>query len=1066
MKTTFAIRAMLLVLGLFLAPKLVQAQASWEVFGQQRMQYRTFEWQFLDSSHFRVFYYAQGKANAQYILSIAEQELNHLVYMMGGRLNKKINIVLYNHFGDYRQTNIGMQVQAINKANGGKLDVVGDNMPVYYNGDHKQLKQQVFKGIATVIKNNMLFGDNVKDVVKNAVKMNLPEWYTEGYVHYVAEPWTADLQHELEMRLLKKHKRKFNDLSLEAPALVGHSFWHYIADQYGENTISNLLYLTRYRKSVNDALASVLQIPAKDVYTGWELYYSKRLFDSDPNDTLENRELLTSFKAKPNTRYSQFIVSPKGKEIAWVEQKEGLFKVMLMNTEFNKTATVLEGGYRVEASLSDPDYPLLCWSPSGQKIAMIFTKKNQLILRIQTVGKGRTYNKVIPANRVDRITGISFMLDENNLAVTAIRKGQSDLYKLSALSGRLEPISFDLYDDKTPAYLQNEMGTGILFLSNRQEPYFQNSREGDELRSESRLLLYRPSNGNVLLPLSYNKQAIRLPMQWGRDAVAYLTEDKRKTVRKVVKIKKTGGLQDTIETYTSPLFGKHVVAQTYVHQKDRVVEVVNDRNEFKVYYTPMDSLLVAETKYREQVPETPVDTTEVEKENTSRSAAYANSFSLGQSKTLDDIFSPAKSNKKDYALFQGNLRKIKGFHYKPTFNASFVQTSLDNTLLFTRYQPYDYSAGSYMNPPLSAFATASLTDVMEDYKITAGTRLGFNLSALNYFVQFTNYRRRADWGFTYFHSGSRNEYDQRNAAPPFYSPFPVIGKVKLDYFQGHWNWPFNNEQSIRIQSGIRYDHIHLLANEQYSIGIPDDRQAWSVSRVEYVFDNTLSPLINIWKGSRAKIFGEYQYRFTNGGKGFYNIGYDARNYTTLYKNIILASRIAGAHSFGNAKILYFLGGVDNDLNPQQDNNTIISRTDNYAFQSLATNMRGYRQGNRNGNSFLVINEEVRFPIYNTFFKKPIKSAFLRDMQLVAFTDIGSAWRGILPNSDNMRNDNFVQDQNSPVTVFIESNRYDFCWGYGLGLRSHVLGYFLRADFAWNIEGNRKPQIYLSMATDF
>ena len=88
------------------------------------------------------------------------------------------------------------------------------------------------------------------------------------------------------------------------------------------------------------------------------------------------------------------------------------------------------------------------------------------------------------------------------------------------------------------------------------------------------------------------------------------------------------------------------------------------------------------------------------------------------------------------------------------------------------------------------------------------------------------------------------------------------------------------------------------------------------------------------------------------------------------------------------------------------------------------------------------------------------------MQLIVFTDIGSAWRGLLPNSDNIRTGNFVQDPNSPVTVYIESNRNDICWGYGTGFRTHVLGYFLRCDFAWNIEGNKKPQIYVSMATDF
>lgn len=1065
MKKAHLIRFLPVFIGLLFFSLAGKSQASWEVFGQKRVQYRTFEWHYIDTAHFRVFYYGQGKANAVYIAAIAEQELTHLVYMMGGRLNKKINVVLYNHFGEYRQTNIGLQAEQINKANGGKLDVVGDNMPVYFNGDHNHLKKQVFKGIATIIKNNMLFGDNVKDVVKNAVKMNLPEWYTEGYVQFIAETWDAEKQHAIETQILYKRKRKFIDLALAQPELVGHSFWHFMATQYGENALSNLLYLTRYRKGVNEAMESVLQKPAKAVYAEWEAFYSKRLYLSNDNDTLENRQLLTTFPAKRDTRYTQFIVSPKGKEMAWVEQKEGLFKVMLMNTDYKKTAVVLEGGSRVNPELNDPDYPLLCWSPSGQKIAMIFQKKNQLILRIQTVGKGRTYNKVIPGNRVDRITGISFMLDENNLAVTAIRKGQSDLYKLSVLNARLEPISFDVFDDKSPAYLQNEIGTGILFSSNRTESYLQHSRDGDVLNPTFQLYLYRPSQGNNLLPLSYKETALQQPIQWGKDAVAYIADVNRMPVRKVVRVVR-GGLRDTIESYPSPLFGRHLVAQQYVHQRAMVAEVVNENNTFKIFYTPIDSLLAAEARYRQVVPDVVYADSVQNETPVAPVVEYANPFKLGQSSLLDDVFSPSKKNKKEYALYQGNLRKIKGLNYKPSFNASFAQTTLDNTLLFTRYQPYDYSAGSYTNPPLSGLATASLTDVMEDYKITVGTRLGFDLSSLNYFVQYNNNRRRADWGFTYFHSGTRNEYDQRNQAPPFYSPYPVIGKVKLDYFQAHWSWPFDMQQSIRVQTGIRYDHIHLLSNEQYSLGIPDDRQAWSVSRVEYVYDNTISPIINIWKGSRAKLFGEYQYRFTNGSKGFYNVGYDARNYTTLYKNIILASRIAGAHSFGNAKILYFLGGVDNDLNPQQDNNTLISREDNYAFQSLATNMRGYRQGNRNGNSFLVINEEIRFPIYNTFFKKPIKSAFLRDLQLIAFTDIGSAWRGILPNSDNIQTGNFVQDPNSPVTVFIESNRNDFCWGFGTGLRTHVLGYFLRCDVAWNIDGNRKPQVYLSMATDF
>ena len=68
-------------------------QASWEHFGQNRVQYRTFTWKYFDSLHFRTFFYDYGKANAMYANNLAEQELAHIVYMMGGRLNKKLNII-------------------------------------------------------------------------------------------------------------------------------------------------------------------------------------------------------------------------------------------------------------------------------------------------------------------------------------------------------------------------------------------------------------------------------------------------------------------------------------------------------------------------------------------------------------------------------------------------------------------------------------------------------------------------------------------------------------------------------------------------------------------------------------------------------------------------------------------------------------------------------------------------------------------------------------------------------------------------------------------------------------
>ncbi len=1044
------------------------SQASWEQFSQNRVQYRTFEWRYYDSTHFRTFYYDYGNANALYALNIAEQELSHIVYMMGGRLNKKLNIIIYNSFSDYHQTNIGRQNDAINKANGGKVAVATDNIPIYFNGDHNHLKKQLRKGISSVIKDNMLYGDNIKDVVKNAVKMNLPEWYTLGYVSYISDDWKPKQEVEVNSLLTGKKKNKFNDLSILYPELIGHSFWNFVANQYGENYISNLLYLTRFRKSVNNAIESVFKKPAEKVYAEWEAMHAMEIEKVNlQSDSLDGRIDFMRIKTKRDVEYSQIVVSTDGDAVAYVERKDGEFHVVVQNAKFNKKFTIVDGGIKAVQSLTDPEYPFLVWSPSGKKLAVLYQKNNSFQLRIFTAGKRKMENRVIPPRKIERITGLCFMQDENYLAVTGIKKGQSDLFSLALKNNKVENITKDLFDDKNPILLESGAQNGILFLSNRNNPFIGEGAKSDDFTQQFNLYLYNPKKGTNLIPLSNTLSEITSPMPWGQEEFSYLLEEKGKLVRHIVRIQKNGTERDTFQMRTAKPVPFALLKQDYILKSAEVVEVTKSKSDFIVYKTPFQQLQDKDQAYQAlmkdslllEVPE-PVPTPAV--------VTYSTPFEKDTTSIpfLEEIFLAKNKKTSRYQLFTAKQNTIKPKKHLTTFYPDFIQTSLDNTLLFTRYQPFAYNGGQVANPPLSGFLTSSLTDIMEDYKITGGMRLGADFHSLDYFMQFANYRKRTDWGMLYYHHAVTNTYDYRYSLPPAYSPYPVYGKVGLDYLQSNFTYPFDMLQSIRMQLGIRYDRIRIQAKDKYSIGIPDDKQYWVTSRLEYVYDNSYSPIINIWKGTKAKLFTEYQYKINGTVKGFYNFGFDGRNYIGLYKNCILASRIASAFSGGNAKILYFLGGVDNDLNPQQDANTGIDPNANYAFQSLATNMRGYKQGTRNGNSYMLVNEEIRLPVYNTFFKKQIKSGFIRNLQLVAFSDIGSAWRGLMPNSDNIKKNNKVQDPNSPVIVYIDNPSYDFAWGYGLGMRTKLLGYFFRTDFAWNIEGSKKPMVHVSLATDF
>jgi hypothetical protein len=202
------------------------------------------------------------------------------------------------------------------------------------------------------------------------------------------------------------------------------------------------------------------------------------------------------------------------------------------------------------------------------------------------------------------------------------------------------------------------------------------------------------------------------------------------------------------------------------------------------------------------------------------------------------------------------------------------------------------------------------------------------------------------------------------------------------------------------------------------------------------------------------------------GRYLFNVGFDARHYLPIYRNLIWAVRAAGDFSFGDQKVVYYLGGVDNWFGPKF--NDANPPTERYTYQALAVNLRGFPQNAAHGNNAIVVNSEIRVPVFSTFFNKPINNAFLRNFQLVQFFDIGTAWAGDIKNIQRPQSV-YTGDQGNPFSVRIKSGGIGpFAGGYGFGARSTLLGYFIRADAAWEMNGvfKGKPTWYFAMGVDF
>jgi hypothetical protein len=290
---------------------------------------------------------------------------------------------------------------------------------------------------------------------------------------------------------------------------------------------------------------------------------------------------------------------------------------------------------------------------------------------------------------------------------------------------------------------------------------------------------------------------------------------------------------------------------------------------------------------------------------------------------------------------------------------------------------------------------------------------------------------------------------------------------------------------LRLNFGVRRDRLVFYAFDPTTLDIQEEKTLYGLVHLEYVYDNTLNPAQNIWNGTRYKIYMDVNRKLNNtsvtGKQYIFNSGFDARTYYPIYRNFIWAGRAAGDFSWGNQKLIYYLGGVDNWLmfgdNVKTDNNGQVIKyryfnpnnppdpNTNYAFQSLAVNMRGFIQNVANGNNALVINSEFRLPVFTTLFSKPINNAFLRNFQIIQFVDLGTAWNG---RYDKLARPSVVYG-NPPVQVNIKAGGIGpFLGGYGFGARSTLLGYFIKADAGWQMNGffKGKPILYFSMGLDF
>ncbi|MEZ5040066.1 MAG: hypothetical protein R2828_09240 [Saprospiraceae bacterium] len=411
--------------------------------------------------------------------------------------------------------------------------------------------------------------------------------------------------------------------------------------------------------------------------------------------------------------------------------------------------------------------------------------------------------------------------------------------------------------------------------------------------------------------------------------------------------------------------------------------------------------------------------------------------------------------------------------YRLKFRTDYVTTKMDNTLLFNGLESIASNPDGFQYPPPGILFKANFKDLFEDYEFEGGLRVPTSFNGTEYFAVFNNNKKRLDQRFAIYRRNMRIAEDNSIQAQRQENNI-LLGQYGVSY-------PLDIFRSIRATATIRRDRVLQLATDRNTLEEPTIRDQRIGLKLEYVFDNTLDVALNIKHGSRYKIYAEVVKKFSldfndnkltfDANEGFMTIlGLDARHYQRLDRHSIFAVRLAAATSFGSEQNLYFLGGVDNWLFPTNISEIPTPTTGNFAYQTQAANMRGFGSNIRNGSSYALVNAELRSPIFK-YLSRKIRSSFLRNFQVIGFFDVGTAWAGTSPYSDeNPLNTSYFpeNDPNSSVRVKVTYFRDPIVAGYGLGARALLFGYFVRVDYAWGVETRevQEPMWHFSMGMDF
>jgi Tol biopolymer transport system component len=1075
-----------LALGLALALlAAVPAEAQYFRFGKNKVQYRTLDWHYLQTEHFDVYYYEPGgEALAAFTAEAAEDAYARIAALFDYRLTYRVPLLVYQSHNDFAVTN-AMNLPAYAEGIGGATEPFKNRVALPFTGDYREYRRVLHHELVHAVTNDMRFGGTVQRLLQGGQRVRLPLWFSEGLAEYAAFGWDSHSDMYLREAVLADHLEPIPELYGYFAYRGGQGVFDYLAAQYGREKITELMRYLQAGASVEGAIRQGTGMDLDALSERWHAALRAVYFpEAAAREELDAiaRPLAT---AEGGARYyAGATISPQGDRVAFLAARGALFDVYVVDASGEgRPRRLVEGQTRPEFESFRILTPSLSWDPSGDRLAVAVKAGPSDAIALVDARSGRARHYRVPG--LDAILSVRWSPDGQRLAFSAVRQGQTDLYLLDLRTTEVRNLTADVFSDLAPAWTPD--GQSLVFHSDRGDHVETARQQGGAFdmagHDYSRFSLYR-----LRLDAPERLERLTRDPDWddhsaafGADPNRLLFVSDRNGVPNLYELdletRAVRPLTDLLTGVTQVSLSADGHHAALIALKEGVPSVYLLRDPFsRRPEAPLAPTVWAQRVMGERVPRPApalaVATNAIAEENPFlREATAPTPFAADPTRRLPDgalaslgipprVAPPGDDPVAPDSAAYGEVRvDFRSYDFSDAFEAAQAarrearreaararlvprgHRREDGSLQPRRYRLRFSPDLVYGNLGYDAiFGVQSVTqgtfsDLLGNHRLTAATNLVVDLRNSDYLLSYQYLPRRTDYALTGFHL-ARQLTDFNRQAVYRYRSYGLVAAAA---------YPLSKFQRVEAELSLQGVSLTDLVDPTFRART----RTFLLPALTYTVDATTPGLLAPSGGRRFAV----RLSGSPGGEvAFASVLADARQYLGNGR-YTLAMRASGGASVGRDRQRFYAAGVQNWLNPRFDGVPIRDEND-FVFGTPVLPLRGHAFDAASAPAFALLNAEARAPLVAALLPGPLPVLPLYNIQAVAFADAG-----VLPEGD------LRLWRRTPTDQLVFEDLY---LGVGVGLRTIVIGYPLRLDWAWPFDGESfgEGRMYLSVGLDF